>query len=110
MIISVTGLRTHSLWGRLRFYWLAIPAFRQAKLAKGNLFCETRKIDGVYHTLTAWKSRKHMKHYVLSGAHRTAMGQFSQFATGAVHSFESETMPSWERAVQNWREAAASYD
>ena len=51
-----------------------------------------------------------MKHYVLSGAHRTAMGQFARFATGAVHSFESETIPSWEHAVQNWREAAASYD
>ena len=109
MIISVTGLKTKGPLSYLRFWLLAIPAFRQAQKAKGNLFCETRTVKGVQHTLTAWKDRKHMKHYVLSGPHRKAMGQFAKIATGATISFESETLPSWEEAVSKWTKEAKHY-
>ncbi|MGC6517369.1 MAG: hypothetical protein ACON49_05015 [Candidatus Puniceispirillaceae bacterium] len=109
MIISVTGLKTKGPLSTLRFWLLAIPAFRQARAAKGNLFCETRTVNGVQHTLTAWRSRKHMKHYVLSGAHRKAMGQFAKIATGATISFESDKLPSWEEAVSKWTKDAEWY-
>ena len=109
MIVTVTGLRTNNIIATAKFWWLAIPAFRQAQKAKGNLFCETRKINGVYHTLTAWKDRKHMKHYVLSGAHRKAMGQFHKIATGTTISFEADLMPSWQEAVAKWEKDSHGY-
>ena len=109
MIISVTGLRTKGLASYLRFWLLAVPAFRQAQAAKGNLFCQTKSHNGVQHTLTAWKSRKHMKHYVLSGAHRKAMGQFAKIATGAIVTFEAEEVPSWQDAIAKWESEAKWY-
>lgn len=106
MIISVTGLRAKGLISWLRFWRLAVPAYRQAKQAKGNLYLAVRRIDGVEHTLTAWKDRKHMTHYVLSGAHRKAMAQFAQIATGATVTFESDEVPSWDEALAKWHKAA----
>lgn len=109
MIISVTGLKTKGVFSYLRFWLLAVPAFRQAQQAKGNLFCQTKSIEGVQHTLTAWKSRKHVKHYVLSGAHRKAMGQFAKIATGAIITFESDDIPSWDEAHARWKAEAKWY-
>ena len=109
MIISVTGLRARNFWCLLRFWALAIPAFRQAQGAKGNLFVETKSVQGVRHTLTAWKDRKSMKHYVLSGAHRKAMGAFAKIATGATITFEAVEIPSWEEALMKWRNEGQWY-
>lgn len=109
MIISVTGLKTKGFFAYLRFMWLAVPAFRQAKRAKGNLFCETRTIDGVAHTLTVWKDRKSMKHFVLTGPHRKAMGEFAKIATGATITYEQDSLPSWQEALQEWRAKAEWY-
>lgn len=109
MIVSVTGLKLKNKWAWFHFWRLAIPSFRQAQKAKGNLFCETKTINGVQHTLTAWQSRKHLKHYVLSGAHRKAMGHFSKIATGATITFESEEMPTWQDAIGRWEQDAQWY-
>ena len=109
MIISVTGLRTKGIGAMIRFWLLAVPAYRQAKAAKGNLFVETKSVDGVQHTLTAWTDRKRLKHYVLSGAHRKAMGQFAKIATGATITFEQEQLPTWEEALEKWRNEAQWY-
>lgn len=93
----------------IRFWFLAVPAFRQAKRAKGNLMVKTKTVQGVQHTLSVWKDRKHMKHYVLSGAHRKAMGQFSKIATGATITFESDEVPTWQSALERWRSEAEWY-
>ena len=110
MIVSVTGLKTKGILASLYFWWLAVPCFRQARSAKGNLFCETKTIHGYHHTLTVWKSRKHMKHYVLSGKHRQAMGQFAKIATGSTISYESDIMPDWAEAHARWQADACGYD
>ena len=109
MIISVTGLRTKGLMATFRFWLLAVPAYRQAKAAKGNFAVHIKTIDGVRHTLTAWKDRKHMKHYVLSGAHRKAMGQFAKIATGSTVTFEADSPPDWQEARKRWEEEAQGY-
>ena len=109
MIVSVTGLKTTSFWGLIRFWILAVPAFRQAQRARGNLFVETKSFAGVRHTLTVWKDRKSMKHYVLSGAHRKAMGAFAKIATGATITYESDEIPNWEQALEKWRNEAEWY-
>lgn len=109
MIISVTGLRTKGILSLIRFWVLAVPSYRQAKTAKGNLYVSVKTIDGVRHTLTAWKDRKHLKHYVLSGAHRKAMGHFAQIATGATITYEADHIPTWEQAVAQWHKKAQWY-
>lgn len=109
MIISVTGLRAKGFIAYCRFWLLAIPAHRQAKRAKGNLFVATKSHAGVQHTLTAWRDRKHMKHYVLSGAHRKAMGQFAEIATGATITYEADALPSWADALAKWQNEADRY-
>ena len=109
MIVSVTGLKTKGFFSSLYFWWLAVPCFRQARMAKGNLFCQTKTINGYHHTLTVWKSRKHMKHYVLSGKHRKAMGQFAKIATGSTISYESDNIPDWATAYARWQVEAQTY-
>lgn len=104
MYISITGLKLKSKLHLLKFMRHAIPSFRQAQNATGNLFCETRTIDGVHHTLTAWETKKAMKAYLASGAHLKAMGSFDDIATGAVYGYEAEAVPSWEDALTLWHE------
>ena len=110
MIVSVTGLRTKGLWSYFRFWRLAVPAYRQAKVAKGNLFVQTKTVQGIQHTLTVWKDRKSLKHYILSGAHRKAMGAFAAIATGATITYESDEMPDWDSALEKWRAEAKWYE
>ena len=109
MIVSVTGLKTKGWLAFVRFWLLAIPAFRQAKTARGNLFCETRHIAGVSHTLTVWKDRKSMKHFVLTGAHKKAMGHFAKIANGATVTYEADEVPTWQEALAQWHEKGEWY-
>ena len=102
MYVSITGLRLNNPLHFLRFMRHAIPSFKQAQAADGNLFCETKTIDGVHHTLTIWESKKAMKAYVASGAHLKAMNAFQSMATGSVYSYETKSQPSWEEALKCW--------
>ena len=55
MYIAITGLKPKNFFSKLRFWLLAIPSFRAAQKAEGNIFCETKPFNGYQHTLTAWK-------------------------------------------------------
>ena len=50
-----------------------------------------------------------MKHYVLSGKHRKAMGEFAKIATGSTISYESDTIPDWATAHARWQAEAQGY-
>ena len=52
MYVSVTGLKTIGFIGWIRFWMLAIPAFRAAQKAEGCLICETKTLNGYHHTFT----------------------------------------------------------
>lgn len=106
MYVSITGLKLNNKLHFLRFMRHAIPSFKQAQSAPGNLLCETKTLEGVHHTLTIWESKKAMQAYVASGAHLTAMKAFQSMATGSVYSYESETQPSWEEALALWHSKA----
>jgi len=77
-----------------------IYTFQQAQKAKGNTFCEVKRMKGFQCTLTAWESREAMLNYLRSGAHLVAMKSFSKIATGRTYGFESESIPTWEEAIQ----------
>jgi hypothetical protein len=98
MYISLTGLKPKGILAYIRFWFLAIPAFRQAQKAEGNLHCDVKKVHEYQCTISAWESRELMLQYLRSGAHLKAMKAFHQIATGPTFGYESETIPSWEEA------------
>ncbi len=100
MYISITGLKPKSFWATLKFWRLAIPSFKQAQSAKGNLFCEVKSIQGYQCTLTAWESREVMLDFLRSGTHQKAMKSFHKIATGRTYGYVSTGLPSWEEAFE----------
>jgi len=102
MYVSVTGLKSKGLIGRLRFWVLTIPAFRAARKASGIILCETRTCNGYNHTLTVWKTKEKMRLYRSSPVHRKAMREFSSIATGKVLGFESDSIPTWDEALKQF--------
>lgn len=106
MYVSVTGLKTHSLYASMKFWFLTIPALRAAQRADGILLCENKSRNGCHHTLTVWKSRAHMLEYVRSPKHVKAIRSFSSIAVGGLLSYESNNIPSWEEALLKWDQEA----
>ena len=101
--VSVTSLQLKAAHHLPRFYWHAIRSFRQAQAADGVLLAETRTIDGIHHTLTVWRNRDDMRAYLAAGAHRRAMKIFRHIATGSVWGYESDGIPDWDSALDQWR-------
>ena len=109
MHISITGLKPKGLLGYIRFWFLAIPSFRQAQTAAGNLHADVRKMQGFQCTLTAWESRELMLNFLRSGPHLKAMKAFHKMATGPTYGYESDTIPSWEEAFKLLMEKGKYY-
>lgn len=97
--VSVTGLRLRSIWVWPRFAWHAVRSMRQAQAAKGNLFADARRIDGVHHTLTVWTSRDAMRAYLVAGAHLEAMKAFGDIGEGTTAGYTADGVPTWGAAL-----------
>jgi hypothetical protein len=109
MYISITGLKPKGIRGFFRFWLHAIPSFRQAQTAKGNLHCSVQRINGQQCTLTAWESRNIMLDFMRSGAHLKAMKQFHKIAVGKTYGYESEVIPNWKEAFALLQEKGKTY-
>lgn len=109
MHISITGLKPKGILSYLHFWTLAIPSFRQAQAAKGNLFCEVRRVNGFQCTLTAWENRELMLEFMRRGTHLKAMKSFHTIATGRTFGFESDKIPSWEEAFEMLEKKGKKY-
>jgi hypothetical protein len=109
MYISITGLKPKNFLSVFRFWTLAIPSFRQAQTAKGNLHSAVKKIDGYQCTLSAWESRDVMLDFMRSGVHLKAMKSFHSIATGRTYGYEAETIPSWEEAFATLQQKGKNY-
>ena len=109
MYISITGLTPKSPFHVILFWFHAIRSFRQAQQAPGNLYCATRKINGVYHTITAWESKNQMLAFIHQEPHINAIKAFNKIATGKTFGFESETIPNWLEAQKVWEEKGKVY-
>jgi len=110
MYVSVTGLKAKGFLAAIRFWLLAVPAFKQAKSSGGVLFCEVKSVGGFHHKLTIWKTKKDMRKFVLSPIHRKAMKIFPKIATGSTIGYEANKMPGWDKALAIWRQSAVNYD
>ena len=104
MYISITGLKPINFFTSIRFWIFTIPAFRAAQKSEGNLFCEAKKKDSYYHTITAWKNRGMMIKYLTGKAHSKAMKNFSLIGTGSTYGYEGDQIPSWNKAIKIWEE------
>ena len=102
MYVSVTALKARGFLSAIRFWLLAVLVFKQAKSSGGVLFFEVKSVDGFHHTLTAWKTKKDMRKFVLSPIHRKAMKIFSKIATGSTIGYETDKMPSRDGALLKW--------
>jgi hypothetical protein len=107
--VSVTGLRLPSIWRAPRFWRHAIPSMIQARMAPGNLLARARKVDGVQHTLSVWRTRQDMLAYMKSGAHLRAMKVARSIAPSVTCGYESETIPTWDEALAHWRAHGRTY-
>ena len=84
MYISITGIKVKGFLGMLKFMRYTTPSFAAARKAKGNLFCETKRVNGYQHTITAWKDRNMMIQYLTSKVHAKAIKNFRSIATGST--------------------------
>ena len=109
MHISITGLKPKGIIGYFRFWLLAVPTFSQAKSAKGNVFCEVKKIQGYQCTLTAWESKNQMLEFLRSGAHAKAMKAFHTIATGKIYGYESAEIPNWNESFELLQSEGRAY-
>ena len=109
MYISITGLKTKNFLSEIKFWILTIPAFRAVQKAEGNLFCETKRVNGYQHTITAWKDRNMMIQYLTSKVHTKAMKNFRSIATGSTYGYEGDQIPSWKEAIGLWQKNYKEY-
>ena len=109
MYVYVTALKTRGCLSAIRFRLLAVPVFKQARSSAGILFCEVKTVDGFHHTLTAWKTKKDMRKFVLSQVHQKAMKIFPKIATGSTIGYETDKVPTWDEALLMWRKTAVNY-
>ena len=93
----------------MKFWSLAIPTFRQAQVAKGNLYRAVKKVNGYQCTITAWENREVMLEFMRSGAHLKAMKAFHKIATGKTYGYEGDVVPTFEEAFNILQEKGKSY-
>ena len=98
MYVSITGLKPKGILGVIKFWTLAIPSFRQAQTATGNLHSSVKRINGYQCTVTAWENREKMLDFMRSGVHLKAMKAFHSIATGRTYGYETDSLPNWDEA------------
>ncbi len=104
MYIAITGLRLHGPLHAPRFWLHAARSMKQAQSAEGNIYADARTIDGVHHTLSAWRDRKAMAAFLATGAHGRAMKVFPKIATGGTVGYLADRIPDWNEARLIWQQ------
>ena len=109
MYISLTQLKPKGLISYFRFWFLAIPTFRQAQMAKGSLSVSAKRMNRSQCTITSWESREAMLEFMRSGAHLHAIKAFHKIATGRTYGYEADQLPSWSEAMVLLKEKGRDY-
>jgi Domain of unknown function (DUF3291) len=105
--VSITGLQVKSLLHMPSFFWHTSASKSQADAAAGNIQSMLTYRNGIYHTLTVWKDRKSMTRFMAAGAHAKAMKMEQSISVPGgtkVYGYETETIPTWDEALQRWEE------
>lgn len=107
--VSITGLRPKGVFGFFLFWRHAIPSKIQVDKAPGLISSAVKRINGIEHTLTVWKSKDHMKAYIYSGSHLRAIKVFRKIATGKTFGFEADRVPTWDEVHDMWKAHGIEY-
>ena len=105
----MTGIKPKGITMWLYFLLYNIPASKASKDHDGLLVSEFSLRNDFLHTFTVWESRTHMIAYRSSPAHLKEMESLSRIGSGKIHGYETETMPDWEDAYNEWSEKAREY-
>jgi heme-degrading monooxygenase HmoA len=105
--ISITRLRVRAVRFLPGFALLTLRSQRQVQASEGfrggSLLADRR---WTFWTMTAWDSEDHMRAYMTTGAHRTAMPRLVDWCDEAsvVHWVQAEeALPSWPAADARMR-------
>lgn len=104
MHVVVTGLSLRSPIHAPLFAFHAMRSLAQAEADPDCLHAEARTIEGVAHTVTAWRDAAAARAYGTTGAHRRAAAVFPRIATGKVWSGPADAPPPWDEARRLWRD------
>ena len=101
--VSMTGFQPNGIARLPLFWWRTIRSLKQAQRAPGNVAIRARKVDGVYHTMTAWSDMASMRAFVASGAHLAAMKDFRKLGTGRTYGCNCDELPDWDNMYRLWK-------
>ena len=80
-----------------------------ARNADGNITAQVKNINGVRHTLTAWKSKEAMKAFIYAEPHLSVIRAFPSIATGKTFGYEAEVIPDWDEVHRRWHSEGRDY-
>ncbi len=99
--VSLTRLDLGSPWHIWRFMKHAIASKQDAMRADGLIRLDSKALSLKSHaTMSLWQTRKHMIAFLHGPVHLAAIKDFPRIATGQVHGYESDHLPSWPQALE----------
>ncbi|MEM1268200.1 MAG: hypothetical protein AAGI50_19515 [Pseudomonadota bacterium] len=110
-LIAIGGFEPRPGLATLRFQWLAVRSFRQARHAKGVRHADAMRRGRTYFSLTVWETASAMKAYATSGAHLEAMRAAGSLARSSrFHRYWAAGVPDWPTALAAWDAAGRAED
>ncbi|MEM9431124.1 MAG: hypothetical protein AAGA32_16730 [Pseudomonadota bacterium] len=102
-LIAIGGFEPRPGLATLRFQWLAVRSFRQARRAKGVRHADVMRRGRTYFSLTVWETASAMKAYAANGAHLEAMRAAGSLARASrFHRYWAAGVPDWPTALAAW--------
>jgi len=93
--VSITGLKLRHPLHAPVFWMHAVRCMILARQTPGNLGADTRTIENVHYTVSAWESPASMRAFIKAPLHIKAMEVYPRIATGKVLSLMSHELPEW---------------
>ena len=100
--VSITGFRPAGIPAIPLFAWRTLRSLAQARKSQGIVRVGAWFAGGTYHTITVWRDKESMRHFMTSGAHRRAMKNFRSLGSGKTYGYSSDDVPDRETAYRLW--------
>ena len=85
---------------------MTIQAFRGAQKVKGIIFLRNKKNKKLSPYSYSLGVKNDMLRYKKSSSHIKAMQSFNNIATGKIYSYETNLIPSWDKALERFNNEA----
>ena len=84
---------------------MSLRSIYQANNSRGLVAIKIRIRD--FRTLTVWESEEDMKAFRNSGVHLKAMMESSKLGFNRSHSWQTDSIPTWEEAIMQLNQKIA---